>query len=96
MALSETFPLGRLDGWIRHRGKNTTPTYTQKEITQMIVIPPKDLDARVRIDTPAGTWHKDGTVAIFDAKPGEEIDKITKPTLKERLSKIGKVVFQMS
>ncbi len=70
--------------------------YTQQEITNMMLIPPPDLDIKERADTPAGTWLKDGKVSFFDPKPTEEVDKITKPNVKQRLSSLAKIVFQMS
>lgn len=56
------------------------PTYTQSEITKMIISPPPpELEKEGKVETPVGIWHMDGNVVIFDARSSEELSKITVP-----------------
>ena len=61
------------------------PLYTQKEITEMMLAVPSDLTSERPIETPAGIWHMDASIAIFDSKSAEELDKITLRTKTETL-----------
>lgn len=70
--------------------------YSQKEINKMMLTTPPDLEEIGRVVTPIGTWHMDGKIVIFDSKPTEEIDRITKPSLKKKFSAVAKVLFQIS
>ncbi len=70
--------------------------YTQKEITLMEINAPPDLQERRIADTPVGTWHMDGQVAIFDPKPEAEIAKITKISARRKLATIVTKILNIS
>lgn len=73
--------------------------YTQNEITNMMLTaPPDNLNSERSIETPAGIWHMEEGIAIFDSKSKEELEKVILPdrSLRKRLSKAAAVIFQMS
>ena len=73
--------------------------YTQNEITNMMLaVPPDNLSQKRSIETPAGIWHMEEGIAIFDSKSKEELEKVTLPdrSLRKRLSKAATIIFQMS
>lgn len=71
--------------------------YTQQEITNMILTVPDNLTLGKPIETPAGIWHMEQGIAIFDSKSSEELAKITLPdkSLKEKLFRAAAVIFQI-
>lgn len=75
--------------------KTPPSLYTQQEITNMMFNVPQGLTAEKAIETPIGTWQIEEGVTVFDSKSKEEIDRITLPSLKQKLSKLAERIFQM-
>lgn len=92
-------------GRIFSKSEATTKTtikqrYSVEELTGMMLTTPPELSEGERIETPAGTWHMEGDISVFDAKSTAEIADITRVSAKDRvkqtLIKVAVTVFQVA
>jgi hypothetical protein len=72
--------------------------FTEQELVDMMITTPPELTEENPIQTPAGVWSIDEGIAVFDSKSAMELNKITLPdrSLRRKLFKVAKVVFQIS
>ena len=71
--------------------------YSEKEISRMMVAPPPpELTAERSIQTPVGTWSKDGDIAVFDPKLEAETAEITKISARRKLATIITRILNIS
>lgn len=75
--------------------KEPSRLYTQQEITNMMLETPPSLTSERPVETPVGIWHMEGGITIFDSKPSEEIEKITRPTVKTKIFNFVKAASRM-